>query len=58
MRIAAAAERPELLEPAWDKTRGTLPAYHNHSDALNEYWPRLTEQRAGFPFHLAGTASI
>ncbi len=54
MKIATAAERPELLEPAWEKTRDTLPEYNNHGDVLNRYWPRLTEERADFQFHLIG----
>ena len=54
MEIATAAERPELLEPAWERTRDTLPEYNNHGDVLNEYWPRLTEERPDFQFHLVG----
>ena len=54
MKIATAAERPELLEPAWDRTRDTLPEYNNHGDVLNKYWPRLTEERPDFQFHLTG----
>jgi len=53
-RLATAGERPELLEPAWERTRDTLPEYNNHGDVLNEYWPRLTEERADFQFHLVG----
>ena len=52
--MATAAERPELLGPAWDRTRDTLPEYNNHGDILNEYWPRLTEERPDFQFHLTG----
>jgi hypothetical protein len=54
MEIATAAERPELLGPAWDRTKDVLPEYNNHGDVLNEYWPRLTEERADFQFHLTG----
>ena len=54
MKIATAAERPELLEPAWEATQDTLPEYNNHGDVLNEYWPRLTEERPEFQFHLVG----
>jgi len=54
MKIATVAERPELLGPAWDRTRDTLPEYNNHGDVLNEYWPRLTEDRPDFQFHLTG----
>ena len=54
MKIATAAERPELLGPAWDRTRDTLPEYNSHGDVLNEYWPRLTVERPDFQFHLIG----
>jgi GNAT superfamily N-acetyltransferase len=50
--IATAAERPELLEPAWERTRDTMPEYNNHGDVLNEYWWRLTDERPDFQFHL------
>ncbi len=52
MEIATAAGRPDLIAPAWERTRDTLPEYNNHGDVLNEYWPRLTEERADFQFHL------
>jgi len=52
MNLATAAERPELLGPAWERTRDTLPEYNNHGDVLNEYWPRLTAERPAFQFHL------
>jgi hypothetical protein len=54
MKIATAAERPELLGPAWDRTRDALPEYNSHGDVLNEYWPRLTEERPDYQFHLTG----
>jgi hypothetical protein len=54
MEIATAAERPELLEPAWDRTKDALPEYNNHGNVLNEYWPRLTRERPDFQFHLTG----
>ena len=54
MKIATAAERPELLGPAWERTQDTLPEYNNHGNVLNEYWPRLTEERPDFQFHLIG----
>jgi hypothetical protein len=54
VKIATAAERPELLEPAWDRTRDAMPEYNNHGDVLDVYWPRLTEERADFQFHLIG----
>ena len=54
MEVATARERPELLEPAWERTRDTLPEYNDHGDVLNEYWPRLTGERPDFQFHLVG----
>jgi hypothetical protein len=54
MKIATAAERPELLEPAWEATRDVFPEYNNHGDVLNQYWPRLTGERSDFQFHLTG----
>ena len=50
--IATASERPDLLGPAWERTRDTMPEYNNHGDVLNEYWPRLTEELPEFQFHL------
>lgn len=52
MRIATVAERPDLVEPAWELTRDTLPEYNNHGDVLNRYWGRLTDERPHFQFHL------
>jgi GNAT superfamily N-acetyltransferase len=52
VRIATASERRDLLGPAWERTRDTLPEYNNHGDVLNEYWPRLTEELPEFQFHL------
>jgi GNAT superfamily N-acetyltransferase len=54
MKLATAAERPDLLAPAWERTRDTMPEYNNHGDVLNEFWPRLTEERPDFQFHLVG----
>jgi hypothetical protein len=52
VRIATASERPDLLRPAWERTRDTIPEYNNHGDVLNEYWPRLTEELPAFQFNL------
>jgi GNAT superfamily N-acetyltransferase len=52
VEIATVAERPELTEPAWNRTSDTLPEYNNHGDVLNRYWGRLTEERPEFQFHL------
>ena len=54
MNVASASDRPELLDPGWERTRDTLPEYNNHGDVLNEYWPRLVEERPDFQFHLVG----
>jgi hypothetical protein len=54
VEIATVAERPELTELAWERTRDTLPEYNNHGDVLNRYWGRLTEEWPDFQFHLLG----
>src|SRR5262245_32279701 len=54
MRTVTAAERPDLLEPAWERTRDAMPEYNNHGDVLNVYWGRLTEELPDFQFHLVG----
>jgi hypothetical protein len=40
------------MEPAWEATSDAFPEYNNHGDVLNQYWGRLTEERAEFQFHL------
>ena len=52
MKAVSVAERPDLSEPAWERTRDVIPAYNNHGDVLNRYWARLTEERPQFQFHL------
>ena len=52
MRTATVAERPDLVEPGWERTRNTLPEYNDHGDVLNVYWGRLTAERPEFQFHL------
>src|SRR6187200_2936771 len=52
--IATVAERPELTDPAWERTRDTLPEYNNHGDVLGRYWGRLTEELPEYQFHLLG----
>jgi GNAT superfamily N-acetyltransferase len=52
MRIATASERPDLVGPAWERTRDANPEYNKHGEALGEYWPRLTEERPEFQFTL------
>jgi hypothetical protein len=54
MRAYTMAERPDLAEPAWERTRDTLPEYNNHGDVLNVYWGRLTAELPEFQFHLVG----
>ena len=38
VEIATVAQRPELTELGWQRTRDTLPEYNNHGDVLNRYW--------------------
>jgi hypothetical protein len=52
--LVTVAERPDLSEPAWERTRDVLPEYNNHGDVLDRYWDRLTEERPEFQFHLVG----
>jgi hypothetical protein len=54
MRTLTVSERPDLSEPAWERTQDVLPEYNNHGDVLNRYWPRLTEELPQFQFHLVG----
>jgi hypothetical protein len=54
VNVATAAERPELVEPAWERTRDVLPEYNDHGDVLGAYWPRLIAERPDFQFHLVG----
>src|SRR5262245_61306203 len=52
MNVTTAAERPDLVEVAWERTSDTLPEYNNHGDVLNRYWPRLDGERPEFQFFL------
>jgi hypothetical protein len=52
IEVATLAERPELAEPAWERTRDTLPEYNNHGDVLNRYWDRLATERPDCQFQL------
>lgn len=54
MKRATVAERPDLIEPAWERTRDTLPEYNNHGDVLNRYWHRLADERPDYQFFLLG----
>jgi len=54
MKTVTVAERPDLVDLGWERTRDTLPEYNNHGDVLNMYWGRLTEERPQFQFHLLG----
>jgi hypothetical protein len=50
--VVTVAERPELVELAAQSTSDLLPEYNNHGNVLNEFWPRLTEERSEYQFHL------
>jgi hypothetical protein len=50
--VATAAERPELIDRAWELTQDVIPEYNNHGDVLNRYWGRLIDERPEFQFHL------
>jgi hypothetical protein len=52
MQTVTLAERPELLERAWEETIGTTPEYNKHGDVMNAYWGRLGEERTEFQFFL------
>jgi hypothetical protein len=54
MNAPTVAERPELSEPGWERTKDVLPEYNNNGDVLNRYWGRLTEDLPEFQFHLVG----
>jgi hypothetical protein len=54
MNLVTAAERPDLVGPAWERTRDTLPEYNNHGDVLNLFWGRLADERPDFQFFLLG----
>jgi GNAT superfamily N-acetyltransferase len=54
MHTATASERPELLGPAWERTRDAVREYNRHGDVLTRYWRRLAEERPDFQFHLVG----
>ncbi len=51
-RLLTVAERPDLVDRAWELTQDTLPEYNNHGDVLNRYWGRLTEELPEFQFQL------
>ncbi len=54
MKTVTVAERPELLERAWEETIEAIPEYNQHGDVINAYWGRLTEERPEFQFYLLG----
>jgi hypothetical protein len=54
VQAVTVAERPDLAEPAWERTSDTFPEYNNHGDVLNVYWGGLTEEQPEFQFHLVG----
>jgi hypothetical protein len=54
MNAPTVAERPELSDPARERTKDVLPEYNNNGDVLNRYWGRLTEELPEFQFHVVG----
>ena len=52
MQTFTVAERPDLVDPAWELTKDTLPEYNNNGDVLNRYWGRLNPERPDFQFHI------
>jgi GNAT superfamily N-acetyltransferase len=54
MQTLTVAERPDLIEVAWERTRDVLPEYNGHGEVLERYWGRLTEERPEFQFHIVG----
>lgn len=52
--VVTVADRPDVTERAWLCTNDLMPEYNNHGEVPIEYWPRLTEERADFQFHLLG----
>lgn len=54
MRFVTVGERPDLIDPGWERTRDVIPEYNTHGDVLNVYWPRLTDERPDFQFHVVG----
>jgi GNAT superfamily N-acetyltransferase len=52
MKAVTVAERPDLLERAWEETSGTFAEYNHHGDVLDVYWDRLVEERSEFQFLL------
>jgi hypothetical protein len=53
--VVTAAERPDLVEPAWEATKDAFPEYNNHGDVLNRYWGRLVPERPEFQLFLLST---
>lgn len=58
LRALTAAERPDLVDPAWEATKDAFPEYNNHGDVLNVYWPRLVEERPELQLHLVDGEEI
>ena len=54
MDVVTVAERPDLVDLGWQATHDTMPEYNQHGEVLGRYWPRLTEERPQFQFHLLG----
>lgn len=54
VNVVTASERPDLVEPAWEQTKDTLPEFNNHGELLNPYWNRLEREHPDFQFFLLG----
>jgi hypothetical protein len=54
LRAVTVAERPDVVDRAWEATSDAFPEYNNHGDTFNPYWNRLVTERADFQFHLLG----
>jgi hypothetical protein len=54
VKVVTAVERPDLLEPSWERVKDVFPEYNNHGDVLNAYWERLVDERPDFQFTLIG----
>jgi hypothetical protein len=52
LRTLTVAERPDLVEVAWQCTRDLLPEYNNHGDVVGEYWSRLVDELPEYQFHV------
>jgi hypothetical protein len=54
LKTVNVAERPDLIERAWEQASDAVPEYNLHGDVLSSYWSRLIEERPEFQFYLLG----